>query len=314
MANYIEFREDEEPKREEPKRDVHYAEPAQSETESPDETPQEREGQTKTGGAFVLNGGGFKQPKTLVFVAVVSGLAAAFVLSKLWTREAQVARIVAQGNRLQKTEEIERALSKFIGKKMSDVSLAEVVETLSALPYVRKAIATKELPDAIRARIEERQPVAMAIVGGSLKLIDEEGYAMNKSDVALESARLPLLTGFSKVGRDSVSGLAKLDSAETSIALSFCAALRETELARLVIGEVRVVSPNRLDAFAPEGEARFVFGKGDYERQLERFEIFWTRVVVKRGVKPFEYVDARFDGKIFAKEFEPANPKRKPQN
>lgn len=322
MTNYVEFHEGDEPKREEVKSDGSYVEPTRSDESkeetlgenAPDEATERPSERNAIGGVFVLNEGGFKPPKTLVFVGVLVGLVAVFVLSKVWEREAELARFVVQGNRLQKTEEIERVASKFIGKKMSDVSLSDIVDSILTLPYVRRAIATKELPDAIRVRIEERQPVAMARIGDDLKLIDEAGYAMNKSGAMSETGRLPLLSGFSKVERDSATGLAKLNGAEAETALAFCKALRETRFARLVVSEVRVVSASQLQAFAASGEAKFLFAKGDYERQLERFEAFWKQVIVKRGVKPFEYVDVRFDGKIFAKETEPMAPKRKSQN
>ncbi len=309
MPNYIEYHDGEEPKHEEVKSDGSYAEPIEGEKPLNAEASAALNEETQE--VLVRNKGGFKPPKMAVFIVAVVGLIAVFVLSKFWMRESELARFIVQGNRISKTEEIERALSSFIGKKMNDVSLSDIVDTLQSLPYIRKVIATKELPDAVRLRVQERQPIAIATVGKTLMLIDEAGFLMSKSESVLESTRLPLLTGFTKIVRDSLSAMNKLDSAESANALGFCKALRETKYAKMLVSQVHIANDNQLHILTADGETTFIFGNGDYEERLNNFEIFWKHVVVKKGLKPFEYVDVRFDGKIFAKEYETINPKRK---
>lgn len=315
MPNYIEYNDGDEPKHEEVKGDGSYAEPIDTKAEMLNgEEPTGLDEEAQTEEVFVRNKSGFKPPKMVVFVVVVVGLIAVFVLSKFWMRESELTRFIVQGNRISKTEEIERALNRFIGKKMNEVSLSDIVDTLQSMPYIRKVIATKELPDAVRLRVQERRPIAIATVGKTLRLIDEAGFVMSKSESVLESTRLPLLTGFTKMVRDSMNTISKLDSAETANALSFCKALMETKYAKMLVSEVRIASDNQLHVFTAESEAKVIFGNDDHEQRLNNFEIFWKQVVVKKGLKPFEYVDVRFDGKIFAKEHEPINPKRKSQN
>ncbi len=315
MQNYIEYHDGDEPKREEVKSEGTYAEPIESESVA--ETPS-TEAQAATDeqaeGIFIRKQGEVRQPKTIVFAVAIVGLITAFVLSKIWTRDSELSRVVVQGNRITKTEDIERAVSRFFGKKMNEVSLSDIIDTLQSLPYIRKVIATKEMPDAVRLRVQERQPVAMAMVKGELKLIDEDGVVMSKSEGVFESKRLPLLTGFTKIVRDSISAISKLDSIEAATALAFCNALMETKYAKMLVSQVHLADENQLHIFTAEGDARFIFGRGDYEQRLNNFEIFWQQVVVKKGLKPFDYVDVRFDGKIFAKEHESINPKRKSQN
>ncbi|MFQ3597441.1 MAG: FtsQ-type POTRA domain-containing protein [Chloroherpetonaceae bacterium] len=314
MPNYIEYNEGDEPKHEELKSDGSYAEPIENQERLNAEEPIALDEEAQTEKIFVRNTGGFKPPKTIVFIVAVVGLIAVFVLSKFWTRESELSRFIVQGNRISKTEEIERALSAFIGKKMNDVSLSDIVDTLQSLPYIRKVIATKELPDAVRLRVQERRPIAIATVGKTLRLIDEAGFVMSKSESVLESTRLPLLTGFTKIVRDSLSSISKLDSAESANALGFCSALMETKYAKMLVSEVHIAPNNQLHILTADSETTFIFGNGDYEERLNNFEIFWKQVVIKKGLKPFEYVDVRFDGKIFAKEHETINPKRKSQN
>jgi cell division protein FtsQ len=315
MQNYIEYHDEEKPKQEEIKSDGSYAEPIEEKSEAePIEAEESTAIDEQAEGIFIRDQGGVRQPKTIVFVIAIVGLIAAFVLSKFWVRDSELLRFIVQGNRITQTEDIERTVSQFVGKKMNDVNLSDIIDTLQSLPYIRKVIATKELPDAVRLRVQERKPIAIAMVKEELKLIDEDGFVMSKSEGVFEATRLPLLTGFTKIARDSLSAMMKLDSAEAAGALAFCKALRETSYAKLLVSQVHIADDHQLHIFTAEGEARFIFGRGDYEQRLNNFEIFWQQVVVKKGLKPFEYVDVRFDGKIFAKEQETINPKRKSQN
>jgi cell division protein FtsQ len=317
MSNYIEYNDGDEPKHEEVKSDGTYAEPIKSESQSEavSQEPTALDEEAEPEGVFVRDKSGFKPPKMIVFFVAIGGLIAAFVLSKVWVRDSELAHVIVQGNRITKTEDIERAVSQFVGKKMNEVSLSDIIDTLQSLPYIRRVIATKELPDAVRLRVQERQPIAVAVVvGKGLRLIDEAGFVMSKSESVLESRRLPLLTGFTKIVRDSLSTMSKLDSAESANALGFCKALMETKYAKMLIGEVRIVAADEIHAFTAEGEATIIFGNGDHEAKLNNLEIFWKQIVVKKGLKPFEYVDVRFDGKIFAKEHETIDSKRKSQN
>jgi cell division protein FtsQ len=320
--NYIEFNDGDEPQGQEHKSDGSYVEPskdapldAKSEQGETMDRRDEKDSleETEGGGAakqkeilgmFVWNAGAIQTPKTVVFLTVVLGLVAVFVLAKFWTREAELSRFIIQGNTISKTEEITSVASKFIGKKMNEANLSEIIDTVSTLPYIRKVVATKEFPNAIRLRIQERSAVASALIGGRLKLIDEAGFVLSKNEHVLESTRLPLLTGFEKISLDSATGLMMLDSAETASALAFCTALRKTEWAKLLISEVHISSASQMVAFAASANAKFLFSGGAHQENLSRFELFWKQVIVKKGVNQFDYVDVRFDGKIFAKEIQ----------
>ncbi len=310
MQEYIEYHDEDKPKHEEVKNEGNYAEPIESESEV--ETLNTKEQETES--SFTRNQDKFKRPTTIVLVVAIGGLMAMFVLSKVWMSNSELLRIIVQGNRITKTEEIERAVSRFVGKKMNDVSLSDIIDTLQALPYIRKVVATKELPDAVRLRVQERQPIAMVVLKGELKLIDEDGCVMNRNETVFKARRLPFLTGFTRVVKDSSSTRMKLDSTEAAGAIAFCKALCETRYAKLLVSQVHIAGENRLEVFTAEGDARFIFGRGDYEQRLNNFEIFWQQVVVKKGLKPFEYIDVRFEGKIFAKEQENNHSKQKFQN
>jgi cell division protein FtsQ len=252
----------------------------------------------------VINRSEARQPKVWIAVALAISLVGIFVLSLIWSRENEWRRMVITGNAITPSSEIEARLKEQIGKNMTTVSLQQIEDTLRKLPFIRQVIATKELPDAVRIKVEERRPVAIMVVNGNLKLIDEDGFVLKQNQTVMESARFPKLTGFNKIKRDTVTGLMRIDSAEVFAATQFCRALSQTRYAKLIVREINVSEPKKMYAVSANGNARFIFGnRANYDERLKDFESFWREVIVKKGTKNFDYVDLRFEGKIFAKEF-----------
>ncbi len=242
-----------------------------------------------------------KRPKTLVLTGVLALFAALLVLSKIWRDGLTLAEFLVTGNEMTPTEKILSCVQSRLGEKMNAVSLADIEDTLRTLPFVRDVVATKEFPSAIRLRLIERVPVAVAVAGGKLRLIDDDGYALTADLSTLNDKRLPLLVGFEKIRR-AENGLLKLDSAEAWNALQLLKEIRRRETAKMLLSEIHIENPKRLYALAPDAEAKFIFGDGgEYQRKLRYLDAFWKQVVVKKGLKSFEYIDLRFDGKIFAK-------------
>lgn len=240
-----------------------------------------------------------------IAVGVVSLLIVGFIAAQVWMNDAMLGTFVITGNRLVTAEEITGKVSEHLGKRLEDISLSEIEKTVERHSFIRNAVATKELPNAIRIRITERQPVAVASLGGELRLIDDGGNVLDFETKVFETKRLPLLTGFHNLRRDTLSKYSplRIDSSEISGAALFLLALAKTEHAKLFISEVCVSEPKKMFALTADGDAKFIFGdRGNYSEKLERFEVFWKEVIVKRGVKNFESVDFRFEKKVFARE------------
>ncbi|NTW48536.1 MAG: FtsQ-type POTRA domain-containing protein [Chlorobiales bacterium] len=238
--------------------------------------------------------------RVLVIVLVI-GFVLVFVLSQLWMKDATLRELVVVGNDVIKTEEVTGQFKDLIGKRMEDVKLSKIESAVGKMNYVGLVVVTKELPGTIRINIEERVPVALAWIGNDLRLIDNNGYVLDYERKALEDERFPMLSGFKKV-RNLPNGARRLDSAEVHDAIELLKAVRQTEYARMVLSEVNVSSPSKMYALTSEGHTRFIFGNGGaYDRKLSYLETFWKEVVAKKGVNQFEYVDLRYEGKVFAK-------------
>jgi len=240
--------------------------------------------------------------KSRIWPAVFSiiGLFAFFVLAQVWMKDATLQGFVVTGNEIIQTSEVTGQLKELLGKRLDEVKLSDIEKEIGKMQYAGKVIATKELPGNIRIRIEERQPIAIAHINGEIRFISEDGILLDYAPQVLQENRLPMLSGFQRI-RKAEGGNSYLDSAEVSAAISLLLAVRESKFAQFILGEVNVSNPKKLYGRTTGARAKFIFGdKGNFEEKLHNMEIFWKQVVTKKGVKNFDYVDLRFDGKIFA--------------
>lgn len=105
-----------------------------------------------------------------------------------------LARIRASGHAKTPDSAIVEVLGLTAGAPLFGLEMQELRERVEALPWVRRAVVTRELPDTVRVYIEERVPVARWQLKGRLMLVDGEGAAIPARDLH-QYAELPLLVG-----------------------------------------------------------------------------------------------------------------------
>ncbi|ACF13305.1 hypothetical protein Ctha_0837 [Chloroherpeton thalassium ATCC 35110] len=231
----------------------------------------------------------------------IVGLFTFFVLAQLWMKDATLRGFVVTGNNIIKTSEVTDKLKNLLGKRLEDIKLSDVEKEISKLNYAGKVVATKEMPGNIRIKIYERRPIALVEINGEIKFLSEDRMLLNYEPKVLDRQRLPMLTGFKAV-HTKKNGMSYLDSTEVSGAISLLAATERSEFAHFILGEINVSDPKKLYARTSDADAKFIFGdNGNFDQKLDNMEVFWKQVITKRGVGVFDYVDLRFDGKIFAR-------------
>ncbi|MCP3981626.1 MAG: FtsQ-type POTRA domain-containing protein [bacterium] len=117
--------------------------------------------------------------------------------------ELAVKRIEVSGCSRASADQIEADLARFIGQPVLSLPLAHVEQLAARDPWVRKAHVKRRLPSGVRVVIEERRPVALAVIGGVVHVIDETGYVIGPAGLAM-SDDLPVLTGLAEDGRDEL--------------------------------------------------------------------------------------------------------------
>ena len=119
------------------------------------------------------------------------------------TSYAALERIEVVGNNRLTALEIRRAAlpKQDSPGSLSDIELDSVTARVERLPGVLTAHAFRRLPGRLVIQVEERLPVAAALVGNELNLMDEDGRTFKRGNPG-EVLDLPLITGnFIKNGR-----------------------------------------------------------------------------------------------------------------
>lgn len=97
--------------------------------------------------------------------------------------EGKTRRLTADG--------VRQALASYQGKNLVRLSLTGLAEHIQENPWVRTVELEKELPDRLKVKLSEREPVALLLKNGALVYADVEGrpIAPVESEGAAEEAR-----------------------------------------------------------------------------------------------------------------------------
>lgn len=198
-----------------------------------------------------------------------------------------------------------------IGASIFSFQLGALEEDLATLPEVKRASATRRLPNILQIRIEEREPVAWVeapsqrIKGRSYNyglLVDADGYCFKPTRAMFEVVNdLPVIT-------TGEWGEAKFVSGEVAEGREFMRALELVKLSKRYLGEAGWSLPaiglrNEFSLLAKTHTGTVVtFGLYEHERQLEDLLLILEHArKTSRGVKRVNLIPERNIPVVFAK-------------
>ena len=88
---------------------------------------------------------------------------------------------------------LELATSRFVGRNLFQIDIDRMQRDLGRLGWVRSIHVEKSLPDTLRIRITEREPVALVRTSDRLLYVDVEGAAFAELSPAAGDDDLPLI-------------------------------------------------------------------------------------------------------------------------
>ena len=91
------------------------------------------------------------------------------------TSEFALERIEVEGATLASTDAIETRLAGYLGRNLLELNLRELDAIAAGDPWVERATSKRLLPDTVRIELQEKRPVAQALVNGRGYLIDDAG-------------------------------------------------------------------------------------------------------------------------------------------
>ncbi len=140
-------------------------------------------------------------------VLVVSGASMArhFATSD----ELAVREIAVEGTSATTPEAVRAVLQPFVGRNLAELDLDEVAAAATKDPWVKQASVKRILPGTLRVTVVERTPGALALLGGSVYVVDDGGVVMGPAGPELPYD-LPLLVGLdAHRGKDREATLAR---------------------------------------------------------------------------------------------------------
>lgn len=101
-----------------------------------------------------------------------------------------IQNIKVEGNSLVKDRDLEVALKPIHGIPLARVGTGTVMELLSDIPAIKDAIVQAEIPNTLKVKIIEHEPVAILVDGSTRYLVGAEGQKLLKLG-ATEKKNLP---------------------------------------------------------------------------------------------------------------------------
>jgi cell division protein FtsQ len=126
----------------------------------------------------------------VVLVASGASVARHFATSD----ELAVREIVVEGTSATTPESVRAVLHDYFGRNLVELVLDDVAAAATKDPWVKQASVKRILPGTLRVTVTERTPGALALLGGSVYVVDDRGVVMGPAGPELPYD-LPLLVG-----------------------------------------------------------------------------------------------------------------------
>jgi len=192
---------------------------------------------------------------------LVGALGGDALVARAFPERAASVRFAVLGNEHASAEELAAATGIGPGTPLGSLDLVAVEAALAGHPWVRRARVAALPPDRLILAVEEREPVAVARLGGVARLVDRDGTAFAPAG---EDTGLPELRGAGTPGGPPLAeGVALLAAVE--------AEGLPAPHALIFTGE----EPGRVPALelasdAPAPSARVLIGRDDHAAKLAR--------------------------------------------
>ena len=239
----------------------------------------------------------------LILFLVVIGLGWLGYHASDWQKEGRVREIVIEDARYVSVQELSARLKRYSGMKVHALDIDKVRASVMAIPYIRDAAVSKELNGILRVRVVEREPLALLIDMPTPMVIDQDGVLVpDHKGFSDRSGTLLHVSGITRLDH-AERGLRKLSARDYALVHEFTTALQKSDYAALLVREFHFQNNNGSSVFARGSRSRFIMGNdGNFKEKLKKFEIFWQKVVSKKGFERYETVDLRFKDRVFATE------------
>ena len=209
----------------------------------------------------------------------------------------RVTTIAVRGHEHVSPGEVLALIGPLRGQNILMADLETYRQHLMASGWVKTATLRRVLPSTIEVSVEERDPIGLARVGGRLYLIDGEGTVIDEYGPRFAEGSLPIIDGVSP-GIDGA-----IDETRAQLVSSLVAALEALPELSSRISQINVEDPYDAVVLLNDGPTLIHLGNEQFAERLR--EYLDLAPALRAHVADIDYVDLRFDRRVFIRPAEP---------
>ena len=231
-----------------------------------------------------------------VFIAVVAYGGYRGVDLVLTNEALAITHFTLSGHTALSGDDVRSRLEGLPGLNTMTVNLEEWRLKVLESPWVEAVTIRRVLPGTVDVSIVERRPMGVGRIGSALYLIDERGVVIDEYGPQHGEFDLPLIDGLAVGGSNSASSPA-VDEDRAALAGRLMATLQgRPDLAERV-SQIDVSNPRDAVVILKGDTAMIRVGTDQF---VERLQAYLDVAPTLRGQVPnIDYVDVRFDGKVY---------------
>ena len=228
-------------------------------------------------------------------VAVVAGIYyGAQAVAQAHTLQVQDIRI--RGNRHLAKGEVLAILEGLRGEHILATDLNEWRQRLMGSPWIEYAALRRLLPSTVEIVIRERRPLALARMGGTLFLIDDEGLVIDEYGPNYAQLDLPIVDGLTS---GPPTNGPTIDPARAYLAGRVISALGPRPDLLQRVSQLDVTNPHDAVLLLDQDPAFIHVGEDEF---LERLQSYLDLSEALRARIPeIEYADLRFADRVYVR-------------
>jgi len=217
----------------------------------------------------------------------------------------QVDRIVVRGNERLSKGEVMAVLSGLRGESLVWTDLDIWRRRLLASPWVRDAALRRSLPSTVEVVISERQPVGIGRINSDMYLVDERGIIIDQYGPQYTELDLPIVDGLSASPNDSPT---MTDELRADLAARVIASVKAKPSVARRLSQIDVSDAHNAKVILSGDPVVLQLGEDQFLPRLESY--IQLAAALRERVESIDYVDLRFDDRIYVR---PAKPGKKKQ-
>ena len=205
-----------------------------------------------------------------------------------------VMRITVQGNQRMSRGEVLGLLDGLSGTSIVLTDLESWRQRLLMSPWVADASIRRMFPGTLAVVIEERQPIGIGRIKGTLYLIDKTGTVIDEFGPNYSDLDLPIVDGLSTKGEGAQS-----DEARAALAGRLMSELASRPALAGRVSQIDVTDSHNAIILLKGDMALLRVGD---ERFTERLQAYLDLMpALRERVPDIDYVDLRFDERVYVR-------------